>query len=185
MEWWWWLGAGCGGVVDWWCWWTGGGRGGGDEILVFLEFTWQWCLKTFWRLERPFEIGHCDYSSELFAHDQLQDEGDYWKWVISHSRGGPGQGPWVLDRVCWGTWPGWSWPSQTSPGPAAMSWPPPSLQNADEFCLAAIYPRGSFLCGGHINTRTNYNIYNLKTHFRICLDVLKCPIWIWIWQMGF
>ena len=106
--WWWWCSGGL--VVDWWCWWTGGGRGGGDEILVFLEFTWQWCLKTFWRLERPFEIGHCDYSSELFAHDQLQDEGDYWKWVISHSRGGPGHGPWVLDRVCWGTWPGWSWP---------------------------------------------------------------------------
>ena len=64
----------------------------------------------------------------------------------------------VLDRV--------GEPDQGGPGPAAMSWPPPSLQNADEFCLAAIYPRGSILCGGHIFTRTNYNIYNLKTHIR-------------------
>ena len=50
-------------------------------------------LENILAIECPLEIGRRDYhsSSNLFAHDQLHDdEGDYWKWVISQSEmGGP------------------------------------------------------------------------------------------------
>ena len=56
-----------------------------DIILIPLE--------NILAIECPLEIGRRDYhsSSNLFAHDQLHDdEGDYWKWVISQSEmGGP------------------------------------------------------------------------------------------------
>ena len=147
----------------WWWWWDLSFLGiyvamMPENILAIGASFWNWSLWLFFGVVCPWPIAG-------------------WRWLLKMSNQ-PQQG-WsrVLDRV--------GEPDQGGPGPAAMSWPPPSLQNADEFCLAAIYPRGSILWGGHINTRTNYNIYNLKTHFRICLDVVKCSIRSWIWQMGF